>query len=430
MAECLLPSGNNNAMPIKIINFFISKGLTPNQALGICANVFGESGYRTTPVNSSSGAYGLFQWTGSRKSALSSYCQKNGYSMSDATAQLNFAWHENDRNVWQKYASNRGMSAMQSLDYWEDNWERCFNSTGTGSGCKTSKEVCCHHSDRIKELNRLTDLYKNNVKSSNCGVSVGESGGEEVSGGCDPTSMAYSDGGTVDGSGETATASKSSVKTSENSYNPTNSNKTNTKPVLFGGKWAYKMSPYFTGNGDFYAYTSWGGVLGDSKKSTDSKSFMGTYVNKVNVSSTNKTIDHIKRYLSYTQNKPKCIVVTLDSPTITIPKKNPQRSDIIKGMKTAFIKFLTDVNASYSTTIIIPLRIDSWDNLLKFNNGTCTYEDFNEAVRQAAACFWNVRTVETPEFNKGDKKPSNGILPEDVWSKYANEVKVVARSVK
>ncbi len=427
MAECLLPSGKNNTMAIKIINFFIGKGLTPNQALGICANVYGESSYRTTPTNGESGAYGLFQWTGSRKRDLKNFCEKNGLTMSSADAQLAFAWHENDRNVWQHYAANRGMTAMQSLDYWEDNWERCYNKDAIpGQGCSKSKEACCRHKARQDELEKLINMYQNNQKSDNCSVSLGAGGGEAtVVDICDPTSMAYYD----DDNGSSDEVQEKSVKTMEGSYQPTGINKTNTKPVLFGGSWAYKMSPYFNGNGDYYTYTVWQGLTNGGNSNGDVSSFMGTYVDRLNTSSSKTTIGHIRNYMSFSNNKPTHIIVTIDRMALTY-KKNASKSEILKAYKNACIKFFSEVCGCCYVNVIVPLRIDSWANETKIGNVVLDYTEVNNAIKQAASAFYNVKIVETPEFYKGTTKPSNGILPEDVWSKYSKEIKQIALKIK
>ena len=429
MAECLLPSGNGNSMAIKIINFFIGKGLTPNQALGICANVYGESSYRTTPTNDKSGAYGLFQWTGSRKKDLKDFCAKNGLTESSADAQLAFAWHENDRNVWQHYAANRGMTAMQSLDYWEDNWERCYNKKGIpGQGCSKSREACCRHSARTGELEKLIKLYQNSQKSSNCGVTLGSESGVSLSDNgypCDPTSMAYNDAD--NGSSEEVQAK--SVKTNEVSYQPVGSGSENKKPVLFGGSWAYKMSPYFNGNGDYYTYTTWQGLTNNGSTKGDVNAFMGTYADKLNTSSEKTTIDNIRNYLSYSNNKPIHIVVTIDRMSLTV-KKNASKNEVLNAYKKSCIKFFSDVCSCCYTNVIVPLRIDSWANETKIGNVTLDYNEINNAIRQAASGFYKVKTVVVTGLSKGTTKPSNGILPESVWSSFSREIKKYAAKLK
>ena len=57
-------------------------------ASGVLANIDCESGFRPTAVNSSSGAYGICQWLGGRKTNLQSYCASNGYDHATLEGQL------------------------------------------------------------------------------------------------------------------------------------------------------------------------------------------------------------------------------------------------------------------------------------------------------------------------------------------------------
>jgi TP901 family phage tail tape measure protein len=85
-------SGGSSAE--KIWNFFKSKGFSDSIAAGIMGNLQLESGLNPNALNASSGAFGLAQWLGGRKTALSSYAQSMGTSMSDINTQLNFLWKE------------------------------------------------------------------------------------------------------------------------------------------------------------------------------------------------------------------------------------------------------------------------------------------------------------------------------------------------
>ena len=94
-------AGNNNAE--KIWNFFIGKGLTPQQVAGIIGNWQIESGLRpdrvqgagmiTSDTIPTSGGYGLAQWD-DRKFALRDYAAAQKRPVSDLGLQLDFAWHE------------------------------------------------------------------------------------------------------------------------------------------------------------------------------------------------------------------------------------------------------------------------------------------------------------------------------------------------
>ncbi len=79
-------------------------------ACGVLANIDCESGFRPTAVNSSSGAYGICQWLGGRKTNLQNYCASNGYDSDSLEGQLWFLKYE----LTNKYPSV--LSSMKSVD--------------------------------------------------------------------------------------------------------------------------------------------------------------------------------------------------------------------------------------------------------------------------------------------------------------------------
>ena len=84
-------TSSNETSSNDIVNFFISKGLTKNQAKGIYGNIMQESGGRNNAKSSDGhNSYGLAQWTGARKARLFS---KYGTSPS-TQQQLEFLWEE------------------------------------------------------------------------------------------------------------------------------------------------------------------------------------------------------------------------------------------------------------------------------------------------------------------------------------------------
>lgn len=79
------PTGN------QIVNFFMNKGLTKNQAKGIYGNIMQESGGKHNIVSRDGhNSYGLAQWTGTRKARLFS---KYGTSPT-VNQQLEYLWSE------------------------------------------------------------------------------------------------------------------------------------------------------------------------------------------------------------------------------------------------------------------------------------------------------------------------------------------------
>lgn len=79
------PTGN------QIVNFFMNKGLTKNQAKGIYGNIMQESGGKHNIVSRDGhNSYGLAQWTGTRKARLFS---KYGTNLT-VNQQLEYLWSE------------------------------------------------------------------------------------------------------------------------------------------------------------------------------------------------------------------------------------------------------------------------------------------------------------------------------------------------
>ena len=79
------PRGN------QIVNFFMNKGLTKNQAKGIYGNIMQESGGKHNIVSRDGhNSYGLAQWTGTRKARLFSKYGTNP----TVNQQLEYLWSE------------------------------------------------------------------------------------------------------------------------------------------------------------------------------------------------------------------------------------------------------------------------------------------------------------------------------------------------
>lgn len=79
----------------KIFYFLLYEmGLNSAAACGILANIDCESGFRSTAVNSSSGAYGICQWLGGRKTNLQNYCAENDYDYTTLEGQLWYLKYE------------------------------------------------------------------------------------------------------------------------------------------------------------------------------------------------------------------------------------------------------------------------------------------------------------------------------------------------
>ena len=90
-----ITTAEQNRRGVQIINFFIGKGLTQEQAAGIAGNFFAESGLQLNIVNSI-GAYGLAQWLGQRKQNLFTFASNRSESVGNISleTQLEFTWNE------------------------------------------------------------------------------------------------------------------------------------------------------------------------------------------------------------------------------------------------------------------------------------------------------------------------------------------------
>lgn len=102
-----------NATTTEVINFFINKGLTKNQSIGITANLQAESGLKTGAVGDSGTSMGLAQWHANRKDNLITWTTENKYKPDSVEGQLEFLWHE--LNTTEKNALMK-IKATTSID--------------------------------------------------------------------------------------------------------------------------------------------------------------------------------------------------------------------------------------------------------------------------------------------------------------------------
>lgn len=91
----VVSTAEQNRRGVQIIQFFINKGLTQEQAAGIAGNFFAESGLQPNIVNQI-GAYGLGQWLGQRRTNLFEFATSRGESEGNISleTQLEFTWNE------------------------------------------------------------------------------------------------------------------------------------------------------------------------------------------------------------------------------------------------------------------------------------------------------------------------------------------------
>ena len=114
-----------------VYNFYKAKGLNNNQIAGIMGNIQQESEFDTTATNDSSGAYGLFQWLGSRKTELQKYAKQKGTDVSDIMTQLEFSWNEmnsTESKTLSMLNENKYSSARTIAKLFEQTYERSGGS--------------------------------------------------------------------------------------------------------------------------------------------------------------------------------------------------------------------------------------------------------------------------------------------------------------
>lgn len=145
--------------------FLSSKGLNNKAIAGVMGNIQQESNFETTATNSSSGAYGLFQWLGSRKTALLNYAESVGKGASDIQTQLDFFWNELEttESKTKKVLFNSNYStASEYAEAFEKSFER-----SNGSALQKRKDYAESYYNQLSN-GTFTDISSgsNSVSSS------------------------------------------------------------------------------------------------------------------------------------------------------------------------------------------------------------------------------------------------------------------------
>lgn len=116
-----------------IAQYLIDKGVDRTHIAAIMGNMFQESGCRPTAINPSSGAYGICQWLGGRKTGLENLAKQKGKDMSDLSVQLDWFWDEFAESCsgWNKakYKVFCAQSDLKQCVYlFRSQFERCGES--------------------------------------------------------------------------------------------------------------------------------------------------------------------------------------------------------------------------------------------------------------------------------------------------------------
>lgn len=116
----IIDNNTSNNTSDQIINYFISKGLTREQAKGIYGNIMQESGGDAS-ITSNDGSYGLAQWTKSRKDQLFKMYGTNP----TLNQQLDFLWWElNNTHKDTLAALKRTKTVYDATKIFMDEFER------------------------------------------------------------------------------------------------------------------------------------------------------------------------------------------------------------------------------------------------------------------------------------------------------------------
>lgn len=120
----------NDKAPVamQIMDYFIEKGLTKEQAAGIVGNLHRESGLDPGIEEKGNGiGYGLAQWSFGRRDNLEAYAREQGKPVSDLKLQLDFLWKElntTESATLQAFKANPNMSASEAANVFEQKFER------------------------------------------------------------------------------------------------------------------------------------------------------------------------------------------------------------------------------------------------------------------------------------------------------------------
>ena len=109
--------------------FLQGKGLNNKAVAGVMGNIEQESNFDATATNSGSGAYGLFQWLGSRKDELFKFARNNNSVASNVETQLEFFWHELNTTEQKTKTILLDDSYVSASDYAEA-FEKSFERSG------------------------------------------------------------------------------------------------------------------------------------------------------------------------------------------------------------------------------------------------------------------------------------------------------------
>ena len=128
-------------VPQIIFEFLYNKGLSVAKVTGFLANIQAESSFKTNAVNNSSGAYGICQWTGTRKENMIKYCGSDWKN--NLTGQLEFMWSE------LQSSEQRTLTALLAVE------------GDSQSAAEQAAEIICREYERPSNVEEAVKLRKN-----------------------------------------------------------------------------------------------------------------------------------------------------------------------------------------------------------------------------------------------------------------------------
>lgn len=183
--------GSDNAE--KAFNFFVDKGLTPEQSAGILGNLWAESGINPTRHQQGGPAYGIAQWEDPRLSAMRSWVTQQGGDPDSMAGQLSWYWHElqtTEKNAYNKIKDSKSVRDA-AIAVWVY-FERAKLAQLYGQGDRSAK-VMEELSKRYGAANKYLQLYGGTAAASD--DSAG--GGSDDSAATEDTGVNCSNGGTT-----------------------------------------------------------------------------------------------------------------------------------------------------------------------------------------------------------------------------------------
>ena len=95
----------------ELVAGLMSRGFAREEAAAIVGNLWAESGFNTGAVNPSSGAFGLMQWLGGRKTRLIAFARERNKDVKDLGLQLDYiAWELKGGNQYETSQFQKAMA--------------------------------------------------------------------------------------------------------------------------------------------------------------------------------------------------------------------------------------------------------------------------------------------------------------------------------